>query len=75
VTGATEFSIDNFLHRDIIGTRAHLETHLGMTDPALKSYAMKPVRINDGSDAFFFGVPVKHNVRVFCFKLRIHDQY
>lgn len=75
VTHSTETPLYDRVHRDVIGTCAHLEAKLGMTNLAAKSYPMKPMRINHRPHAILFGRVIKDYVGVLCLSKACREEY
>lgn len=65
MASTTEFSLDNFIHGDIICPGPHLETELCMADPALKANSVKPVREYNRPLSFLFSPLIKNDISIF----------
>jgi hypothetical protein len=62
---STETTFNNGVHRDVVGTCAHLETKLRMTDLAAKPYPMKPMGIDYRPHSVLFRSVIKHHISIF----------
>ena len=64
VTGATELALTDLVHGYLIGSNAHLETQLQMTDTTLVANAMEPVRKDNRSYPLAVRTPVEHDISI-----------
>jgi hypothetical protein len=66
VTGATEASVDDIRHREVITANAHLESEFGVANLATEADAVKPMRKYHRAHAFLLRTTVEDHVGIFC---------
>lgn len=74
VAGATELTIDNFQHVDLVAAGLKLEAQVRMTDLATESNTVKPMGKDSRPHTRLIRVVINYDITVFCLRYRGPEQ-